>query len=158
DHKYVYSHIGYNLKATEFQGAIGCAQFDRLEGFIAARRRNHKFLGEALAPYADRLILPHATDRSEPSWFAFTITVAEGAGFSRDELLRHLEASRVETRNLFSGNLLRHPAFLDIEHRVVGGLKNTDRITSNTFFIGVFPGLGEAELDAMVGVFRKFLD
>lgn len=158
DHKYIYSHIGYNLKATEFQGAIGCAQLDRLEGFIAARKRNHKFLMEALAPYADRLILPRATERSDPSWFTFTITVSEKAGFSRDDLLRHLEANKIETRNLFSGNLLRHPAFLDIEHRVVGELKNTDLITSNTFFIGVFPGLGQAELDTMVGAFRKFLD
>jgi CDP-6-deoxy-D-xylo-4-hexulose-3-dehydrase len=157
DHKYVYSHIGYNLKATDIQAAIGCAQMDRLDGFTAARKRNHSFLGEALRAYGDRLILPKATEGADPSWFAFVLTVAPNAGFSREEILAHLQARKVETRNLFSGNLLRHPGFHDIEHRVVGDLRNSDRITSDTFFIGVYPGLTEPELHYVADVFKDFV-
>lgn len=157
DHKYVYSHIGYNLKATDIQAAIGCAQLDRLEGFTVARKRNHAFLSEALSPYSDRLILPKATENADPSWFAFVITVQKNAGFTREQLLTYLQDHKVETRNLFSGNLLRHPGFMNIEHRVVGDLQNTDRITSDTFFIGVYPGLTEVELDYVASVFRDFL-
>jgi CDP-6-deoxy-D-xylo-4-hexulose-3-dehydrase len=157
DHKYVYSHIGYNLKATDIQAAIGCAQMDRLDGFTAARKRNHAFLSQALAGYGDRLVLPKATAGADPSWFAFVLTVAQGAGFSRDQLLAHLQTSKVETRNLFSGNLLRHPGFCDIEHRVVGDLRNADRITSDTFFIGVYPGLTVPELEYVVEVFKGFM-
>ena len=157
DHKYVYSHIGYNLKATDIQAAIGCAQMDRLDGFTAARKRNHAFLSQALAGYGDRLVLPKATEGADPSWFAFVLTVAQGAGFSRDELLAHLQTRKIETRNLFSGNLLRHPGFCDIEHRVVGDLRNADRITSDTFFIGVYPGLTVPELEYVVDVFKGFM-
>jgi len=157
DHKYVYSHVGYNLKATDLQAAIGCAQLERLEGFGAARRRNHEYLQEALAPHAGRLLLPHATDRSDPSWFAFVITVAEDAGFTREELVAHLNARKIETRYLFSGNLLLHPGFCDIERRVVGGLENTDRITTSTFFIGVYPGLEEAHLAHMAQSIDEFV-
>jgi CDP-6-deoxy-D-xylo-4-hexulose-3-dehydrase len=157
DHKYVYSHIGYNLKATDIQAAIGCSQMDRLDGFTAARKRNHAFLSEALRPYADRLILPKATEGADPSWFAFVITVQKDAGFTREKILAYLQTRKVETRNLFSGNLLRHPGFMNIEHRVVGDLQNTDRITSDTFFIGVYPGLTQAELDYVAGVFKDFM-
>ena len=157
DHKYVYSHIGYNLKATDIQAAIGCSQMDRLDGFTAARKRNHAFLSEALRPYGDRLILPKATAGADPSWFAFVLTVAPKAGFSREQILAYLQTRKVETRNLFSGNLLRHPGFLDIEHRVVGDLQNSDRITSDTFFIGVYPGLTEPELHYVVEVFKDFM-
>jgi CDP-6-deoxy-D-xylo-4-hexulose-3-dehydrase len=157
DHKYVYSHIGYNLKATDIQAAIGCSQMDRLDGFTAARKRNHAFLSEALRPYGDRLILPKATEGADPSWFAFVITVGKDAGFTREKILAYLQTRKVETRNLFSGNLLRHPGFLNIEHRVVGDLKNTDRITSDTFFIGVYPGLTQAELDYVASVFKDFM-
>ena len=157
DHKYVYSHLGYNLKATDIQAAIGCAQMDRLDGFTAARKRNHAFLSQALAGYGDRLVLPKATEGADPSWFAFVLTVAQGAGFSRDELLAHLQTRKIETRNLFSGNLLRHPGFCDIEHRVVGDLRNADRITSDTFFIGVYPGLTMPELEYVVDVFKGFM-
>ena len=153
----MYSHIGYNLKATDIQAAIGCSQMDRLDGFPAARKRNHAFLGEALRPYGDRLILPRATSGADPSWFAFVITVAPKAGFSREEILAYLQTRKVETRNLFSGNLLRHPGFLDIEHRVVGDLQNSDRITSDTFFIGVYPGLTEPELHYVADVFKDFM-
>ncbi len=120
DHKYVYSHLGYNLKATDMQAAIGRAQLARLDGFVAVRKRNHARLFEALRSYEDRLILPAAPPHTDPSWFCFVITVREDAGFTRNELTGFLEANRIETRNLFSGNLLRHPAFENIERRVVG--------------------------------------
>jgi len=157
DHKYVYSHIGYNLKVTDMQAAIGCAQLEKLQGFIAARRANFDRLAEALRPYEDRLLLPRATPHSEPSWFGFAITVRPDAGFTRAELVRFLEASRIETRSLFAGNLLRHPAFESIPRRVVGDLSNTDTIMNDTFFVGVYPGLDTARLDRMADVFSRFM-
>ncbi len=158
DHKYVYSHLGYNLKATDMQAAIGCAQLARLEGFIAARKTNHARLLEALGVYEDRLLLPRAPAYVDPSWFCFVVSVREDAGFTRNELTRFLEANRVETRNLFSGNLLRHPAFEDIERRVVGDLAVTDGVMERTFFVGVYPGIDEARMDYMIEVFRRFMD
>jgi CDP-6-deoxy-D-xylo-4-hexulose-3-dehydrase len=158
DHKYVYSHIGYNLKLTDMQAAIGCAQLDKLPGFIAKRKRNHQTISEMLNPYQDRLILHRATEHSDPSWFCYVITVREEAGFTRNELTRFLEANRIETRNLFSGNLLRHPAFENIERRVVGDLENTDRIMNSTFFIGVYPGIGETHLDTIGLAFERFFE
>ncbi len=157
DHKYVYSHIGYNLKATDIQAAIGCAQLDRLPEFTAARRHNHAYLSKGLAPFADRLLLHHATPGSNPSWFAYVITLQEECGFTREELLRFLVSRKIETRNLFSGNLLRHPGFLDIPHRVAGGLENTDRITADTFFIGCYPGLTQPHLDYVIDSFAEFM-
>lgn len=157
DHKYVYSHVGYNLKVTDMQAAIGCAQLAKLEGFIARRRANFDRLSAALAPYADRLVLPRATAHSEPAWFGFVITVRDGAGFSRNDIVRFLEQHRIETRTLFAGNLLRHPAFLDIPRRVVGDLRNTDAIMNQTFFVGVYPGLDDVRLDYMISVFERFL-
>lgn len=157
DHKYVYSHIGYNLKVTDMQAAIGCAQLEKLDGFVDRRKDNFNRLLKILAPYRDRLILPCATEHSDPAWFAFVLTVRENAGFARNDLTRFLEANRIETRNLFSGNLLRHPAFLDIEHRVSGDLRNTDIITANTFFIGVYPGLQEPHLQRIEEVFARFM-
>lgn len=158
DHKYVYSHVGFNLKATDIQAAIGCAQFDRIDGFGEARRRNHAFLTRELSRWEDRLILPEATPGSDPSWFGFVLTVREGAGFTRAELVNHIESRRVETRNVFSGNLLRHPGFANIEHRVLGDLSNSDRVTTDSFFIGVYPGLEQAELDYMVECFDAFFE
>ena len=157
DHKYVYSHIGYNLKVTDMQAAIGCAQLAKLDGFIARRRANFDRLMEALRPYEDRLLLPKAPAHSEPSWFGFVITVREAAGFTRSEIVRFLEANRVETRSLFAGNLLRHPAFQDIPHRIVGDLTNTDTVMNRTFFVGVYPGLDPARLDHMASVFDRFM-
>jgi CDP-6-deoxy-D-xylo-4-hexulose-3-dehydrase len=157
DHKYVYSHLGYNLKATDMQAAIGCVQLGRIDEFVTARHRNHARLRDALARYEDRLILPVAPPNTEPSWFSFVVTVRDDAGFSRAALTAHLEANRVETRSLFSGNLLRHPAFMDIEHRVVGDLRNTETVTTNTFFIGVYPGIDDARLDYVIDVFERFL-
>jgi CDP-4-dehydro-6-deoxyglucose reductase, E1 len=157
DHKYVYSHVGYNLKVTDMQAAIGCAQLGKLESFIARRRANFDWLLNALRPYEDRLLLPHATPHSEPSWFGFAITVRDGAGFTRAELVRFLEANRIETRSLFAGNLLRHPAFTGIPHRVVGGLANTDTVMNHTLFIGVYPGLDTTRLEHMAAAFQRFM-
>lgn len=156
DHKYVYSHIGYNLKTTDIQAAIGCAQLAKLPAFVEARKRNFATLAAALQPYADRLILPHATPHSDPSWFGFVITVREDAGFSRADIVQHLEDKKVETRSLFAGNLLRHPAYMEIPHRVHGDLANSDAITTRTFFVGVYPGLDEPRLQHMVDTFHSF--
>jgi dTDP-4-amino-4,6-dideoxygalactose transaminase len=157
DHKYVYSHLGYNLKATDMQAAIGCAQLARLDGFTAARKHNHARLFEALSPFQDRLLLPVAPPHTDPSWFGFVITVREDAGFTRDELTGFLEANRIETRPLFSGNLLRHPAFENVESRVIGDLATTDVITQRTFFVGVYPGLDDARVDYMADAFARFM-
>ena len=157
DHKYVYSHIGYNLKVTDMQAAIGCAQLGKLDAFIARRRANFDHLMEMLRPYEDRLLLPTATPHSEPSWFAFVISVRENAGFTRNDLSRFLEAHRVETRSLFAGNLLRHPAYQAIPHRIVRDLTNTDRVMNQTLFIGVYPGLDRARLDYVGDVFARFM-
>jgi CDP-4-dehydro-6-deoxyglucose reductase, E1 len=157
DHKYVYSHIGYNLKLTDMQAAIGCAQLEKLDRFIAQRRANFDRLMDILRPYEDRLLLPRATEHSNPSWFGFVITVRENSGFARADLVRFLEANRVETRSLFAGNLLRHPAFQAIPHRIVRDLVNTDTVTTNTFFVGVYPGLDSAQLDHMADVFDRFM-
>lgn len=157
DHKYVYSHIGYNLKVTDMQAAIGCAQLKKLDGFVARRKENFAALSCLLASFQDRLILPRAIPNSDPSWFAYPITVKPDAGFARNDLTQFLESRKIETRNLFSGNLLRHPAFEGIPCRIVGDLKNTDLITTNTFFIGVYPGLTEAHLRYMADCFREFM-
>ena len=157
DHKYVYSHLGYNLKATDMQAAIGCAQLPRLPEFTEARKRNHAHLLEGLRSYQDRLLLPVAPPHSDPSWFAFVITVRPEAGFSRAELTGFLEANRVETRGLFSGNLLRHPAFETIERRVIGDLAQTDIVMNDTFFVGVYPGIDDARMDYVIDVFGRFM-
>lgn len=158
DHKYVYSHIGYNLKITDMQAAVGCAQMKKLDKFIQKRKENHQKIYNMLTPYADKLILHVATENSDPSWFSFVITVRDKAGFSRNELTRFLEKSHVETRNLFSGNLLRHPAFENIERRVVGDLANTDKIMNDSFFIGVYPGISSNELDYLNSTFENFFN
>ncbi len=157
DHKYVYSHIGYNLKVTDMQAAIGCAQLEKLDHFTARRKENFRRLLAILKPYEDRLLLPFATEHSDPSWFGFVITVREGAGFTRNELTQFLESRRIETRNLFSGNLLCHPAFQAIDHRVVGALEKTDTIMNRTFFIGVYPGIDDARLDYIREAFQRFM-
>ncbi len=156
DHKYVYSHIGYNVKVTDMQAAVGCAQLKKLPEFIEKRKRNYKVLYEGLERFCDRIILPRATPRSDPSWFCFLVTVRDEAGFLRNDLTNFLEERRIETRNLFCGNLLRQPAFIDIEHRVVGSLENTDRIMNQTFFIGCYPGLSSQHLEYVLSVFDEF--
>jgi CDP-6-deoxy-D-xylo-4-hexulose-3-dehydrase len=157
DHKYVYSHIGYNLKVTDMQAAVGVAQLAKLPDFIARRKVNFQEIFHMLEAFQDRLILPQATPNSDPAWFGFAITLQERAGFSRNDLTRFLEANRIETRNLFGGNLLRQPAFMEIDKRVVGDLTNTDIITERTFFIGVYPGIGGSQLDYINSVFSRFM-
>ncbi len=158
DHKYVYSHIGYNLKVTDMQAAIGVAQLKKLPLFIQKRKENFNALYQIIKPFEDCLILPAALPNSDPSWFAFVITVKENAGFTRNELTHFLEVNRIETRNLFSGNLLRHPAFEDIEYRIVGDLNNTDIIMNNTFFIGVYPGINQLHLEWIQNTFHRFMN
>jgi len=156
DHKYVYSHIGYNLKVTDMQAAIGCAQLQKLEQFITRRRENFRKLTQIMKPYEDRLILPRSTENSDPSWFGYVITVKDTAGFTRNDLTTFLEANRIETRNLFSGNLLCHPAYQNIPHRISGDLTNTNFIMNNTFFIGVYPGIDEIKMEYIQKIFDEF--
>jgi CDP-6-deoxy-D-xylo-4-hexulose-3-dehydrase len=156
DHKYIYSEIGYNLKTTDLQGALLQAQLKKLPGFIAARRRNHALLSEALAPYAPWLLLPRATPDADPSWFGFVLTVREGSGISRGELVEHLERHKIHTRMLFAGNAVRQPAFRDVEHRVVGPLTHTETVMHHTFWIGVWPGISDAMREYMVSVIAAF--
>ena len=156
DHKYVYSHIGYNLKVTDMQAAIGLAQLSKIEEFIVKRKNNFRTLMNFLKPYEDQLILPKATEHSDPSWFGFVISVKKSAKFTRNEITQYLEQNRIETRNLFSGNLLCHPAFQNIEHRISGDLTNTDFIMNNTFFIGVYPGLKTEQMLYIRQIFEDF--
>ena len=158
DHKYVYTHLGYNLKITDMQAALGCTQLAKLPGFIKKRKENWSVLRGGLVQFEDRLVLPHATESSDPSWFGFVITVRPDAGFTRNEMTQNLEARGIETRNVFAGNLLRHPAFMNIEHRVVGGLGNTDTIMNQSFFVGVYPGLDAAKLGYMLESVTDFIE
>lgn len=157
DHKYTYTHVGYNLKITDMQAAVGLSQMDRLEGFIAARRRNFKLLTEGLSDLTDILILPEATPKSDPSWFGYPITIRQGTKFLRDELVKYLNDQKIGTRLLFGGNLLRQPYMKGREYRVVGDLTNADIVTENTFWIGVFPGLEEGHIQYMVDKIRSYL-
>lgn len=141
DHKYTYGHAGYNLKITDMQAAVGLAQLDRLDGFIDARQRNFDLLTELLAPLEDILILPQATPNSQPSWFGYPITLRPESGVNREELVQHLNEFRIGTRLLFGGNLLRQPYMKGRNYRVVGELANADLVTTNTFWIGLYPGL-----------------
>lgn len=153
DHKYVYSHFGYNLKATDMQSAVGCAQLKKLDGFVEARKANFAYLAERLQDTTDKLILPEACPNSAPSWFGYLITCKEGV--DKNELVQHLEEKGVQTRMLFAGNLIKQPCFDEMRksgkgYRVVGDLKVTDRIMKDSFWIGVYPGMTEEMLDYMV--------
>jgi CDP-4-dehydro-6-deoxyglucose reductase, E1 len=150
DHKYTYSHLGYNLKITDMQAAVGVSQLDHLTGFIAARRRNFQRLRDGLQDLQEFLVLPEPTKGASPSWFGFLITVREEAPFSRSQLVEGLEHRHIATRNLFAGNLLRQPYMSGRNYRVVGNLKNTDRVMNQTFWIGVYPGLSDAHIDYMI--------
>ena len=157
DHKYVYSHFGYNLKVTDMQAAIGCAQLEKIADFVEARKKNWAYLRDALAGTEDKLILPEPLAGSDPSWFGFVITSAEGIDGS--EIARRVEAEGVQTRRLFAGNLLRHPCFDPIRntdrYRVVGSLDQTDRIMRDTFWIGVYPGMTDEKLEYMANAIKK---
>ncbi len=158
DHKYTYSHIGYNLKLSDMQAAVGVAQLDKLDGFIAARKRNFAFLREHLAPLEDILILPEATPGSDPSWFGFPLGVRANSPVSRDQMVDHLEREGIATRLLFGGNLTRQPAYKGQAFRQVGKLPNSDFVMNNVFWVGVYPGLTDAMLDHMVETFLGVRD
>lgn len=156
DHKYLYSNVGYNLKPTDIQAALGVAQLEKLPGFIAARKRNFRRLYDGLKPYEEYLILPTWSPRADVSWFAFPMTVRDEAPFRRRELLQWLEAAQVETRLLFAGNITRQPAYRDVTHRVVGELTNADLVMRGAFFVGVYPGLDSQRIDYMLETFATF--
>jgi len=158
DHKYVYSHIGYNLKATDMQAAIGVEQLKKLPNFCQARKENFKHWSAGFEKWQDFFILPYASPEADPAWFAFPITLKENIGFSRTELTDYLSSKLIETRNLFAGNILRQPGYLDINHRVVGDLTNTDYIMNHTFFLGTYPGLDINQINYVLAEIQKFLD
>ncbi len=156
DHKYTYSHIGYNLKLTDMQAAVGVAQLKKLPAFIEARKRNWRILREGLQPYAEFLTLPEATPNSDPSWFGFLITVKPDAPFSRDALVQHLERNKIATRLLFGGNLTRQPAYQGAKYRVAGELMVTDTVMRQTFWIGVYPKITPKMLAYVIDQFAAF--
>jgi CDP-6-deoxy-D-xylo-4-hexulose-3-dehydrase len=156
DHKYIYSHLGYNLKITDMQAACALAQLDRVDDFIAARRRNFQFLKERLAACAEFLILPQATPNSDPSWFGFPMTIRPEAGAMRVDLLRYLDQNKVGTRLLFAGNLTRQPYMIGRPYRVAGDLQNTDIVMNDTFWVGVYPGLDAPRLEYVAEKIEQF--
>jgi CDP-6-deoxy-D-xylo-4-hexulose-3-dehydrase len=158
DHKYIYSHIGYNLKVLDLQAAIGIEQLKKLPTFIKERKNNFNRLFEGLKKYSKYFILPKWSSKADPSWFGLPLTVNEKAPFSRNEITGFLELKKIATRNLFAGNILRHPAYknLNSEYRVYGSLQNTDKVLNNTFWIGVYPGLSEEMIDYIISTFEEY--
>lgn len=162
DHKYVYSHFGYNLKITDLQAAIGCAQLEKLEGFIQARIKNWNYLKRELKELENVLVLPEATENSQPSWFGFLIGVKEEASFTREGIVKYLEECNIQTRMLFAGNLIKHPCFDKMRqerkgYRKIGSLANTDYAMEHSFWIGVYPGMKQEMLDYMITCIKKFV-
>ncbi|WP_291985401.1 lipopolysaccharide biosynthesis protein RfbH [Luteitalea sp.] len=157
DHKYIYTHLGYNLKATDMQAAIGCSQLAKVDGFIATRRANHAYLARGFRErgLTDTFDIVEATPGSEPSWFGFVLSLVPGARWNRRDVTRYLETRKVGTRLVFAGNLVRQPAMQGVPHRVAGDLTHTDRVMTSSFWVGVWPGLGQAHLDYMLDVFTS---
>ena len=156
DHRYLYTEIGYNLKPTDMQAAIGVAQMDKLPSFIEQRKKHFRLIYDGLRRYEDFLILPTTHPKADPSWFAFPITLRPGAPFTRKQITRFLEDRNIETRYLFSGNILKQPGYRDIERRVVGDLPNSDIVLKGAFFVGVYPGLDETRIEYMLDAFHAF--
>lgn len=157
DHKYIYSHIGYNLKQTDMQAAVGVAQMQKLPGFIEQRKINWQKMYQGLKPFENSLILPQPSEHSEPSWFGFPLTVRKEAPFSRRDIVAHLEANKIGTRQIFGGNLVKQPAYQNSTYRCVGELKETDFVMERSFWVGVFPGITEPMLAYMLETFSAFL-
>ena len=156
DHKYTYSHIGYNLKISDMQAACGLAQMDRVETLVQQRKDNYQYLHGLLASCSEFIELPKATENSDPSWFGFPITLKESAGVNRVDLLKFLDASKIGSRLLFAGNLTRQPYFEGVKYRISGELKNTDRVMNQTFWVGIYPGLKKEQLNYIVSKFEEF--
>ena len=158
DHKYIYSHIGYNLKITDMQAAIGVEQLKKLSSFIEARKKNFILLYEGLKKYEKYFILPEIESKADPSWFGFLLTVQKGAGFTRDEIVKYLEVNKIATRMLFAGNIIRHPSFENVNYRVHKNLDNTDFVMNNTFWIGVYPGINKEHIKYILEKFSIFME
>ncbi len=158
DKRYTFSSIGYNLKPIEVQGALGLAQLERLPGFIEARKRNFRFLYDAVQPYERHLHLPEALPRADPCWFALPLTIRKGARFTRRQLVGHFTRANIEVKLMFAGNIARQPAYEGLPMRMAGPLRNSDLVMRNTFFLGVYPGLTREKLEYMARVFREFMD
>jgi CDP-6-deoxy-D-xylo-4-hexulose-3-dehydrase len=156
DHKYIYTHIGYNLKVTDMQAALGVSQLKKLDGFIAKRNQNFDILKKFLGPLENKLILPHATEGTTPSWFGFVISVKENAGFTKQALVEFLEKNKIGTRQVFGGNLVRQPLYQNTEKRIVGDLKNTDFVMNNSFWVGIWPGLNEEHMQYIAQKISEF--
>jgi len=160
DHKYVYSHFGYNLKATDMQAAIGCAQLEKMPEFIRKRKDNFQSLHDGLKDLKDIFILPKATPNSDPCWFGFLFTLKDGVSFKRNDIVKHLEDHNIQTRNLFAGNITRHPCFFELksgkDYRIINKLENTDKIMNDSFWVGLYPGMGREALAYMVEEIRCF--
>jgi len=156
DHKYIYSHIGYNLKVTDMQAAIGVEQLRKLPAFIDTRKKNFKLLFEGLKKFERYFILPEVEKEAEPSWFGFLLTVREDAGFTKNDIVNYLEENKIATRMLFAGNIIRHPGYKNANYKVYGDMENTDRIMQDTFWIGVYPGLTDNMIDYILRTFEDF--
>jgi len=162
DHKFVYSHFGYNLKPTDMQAAIGCAQFEKLPAFIKRRKENFQFLCDGLKSLESLFILPKATPKSDPSWFGFPLTLRDSVKFKRNDIVIYLEEKNIQTRNLFAGNLTRHPCFSNLkkgeDYRISGELKNTEKLMHDSFWLGIYPGMTKDMLIYMVNCIKEFID
>jgi len=157
DHKYTYSHIGFNLKVTDMQAAVGLSQLTKADHFVARRKENHAILSQMFKEFEDHFILPVATENSEPSWFGFMLTVREGSPIDRNKFVEYLEQSKIGTRLFFGGNLLKQPAYYNLNYRKIDDLKNTDLLMNNSFWLGVWPGLNQIHYDYIINVVRAYI-